>query len=120
MKSNKQKILEQLDNMDDNFNYELLEKILISKSRLDVKNNSSITQRVKVSKTLGEGQDGFFEISPGGKESWRRYVYRRVTIRIESTDSSVEHDVRVSTGCNFYVINANGFLEYRGEPGDCL
>jgi|GEM_PF-6124280 len=81
----------------------------VPRQNLDVKNLDTQTYWVKVSKTLGQGQDQYFAIEPGATERGKRHVAYKVTMTI-STDGggatgSIEHTMGPSAHDNDYNIN---------------
>jgi len=110
---------------DDDLNVNALSDALRVRSRITVTNRQGGTVWVKVSKACGAGQDGYWEIGPGGSETWMRCVYHRVNIRASNLPhddagifADIEHTTAVSTGCNSYAVEG-GSLVYLGPP-DCL
>jgi hypothetical protein len=84
------------------------------RSTLDVHNRDDSAVWVKVSKTLGRGQDGYFRIEPGATERWRRHVGYRVTIKIDyygdgDADLSYDHKIGISSGENKFEVNGGAF-----------
>jgi hypothetical protein len=88
---------------------------VVPRQNLDIKNLDSETHRVKVSKTLGEGQDGWFDIPSGATERWKRHVGYGVTIVVSrlGSEQSYTHTMGVSAHDNDYNING-GDLERAG------
>ena len=85
-----------------------------ARSTLDVVNRDGGPIYVKVSKTLGEGQDGYFKIEGGQSERWKRHIGRRVTIVVsyfgdDTIEASVDHDMEVSSGGNKFEMNGGDF-----------
>ncbi|MBY0442134.1 MAG: hypothetical protein K2Q25_08385 [Mycobacteriaceae bacterium] len=110
---------------DKDLNVHAVADALRVRSRISVTNRQGGTIWVKVSKACGAGQDGYWEIGPGGTETWMRCVYHRVNIRASSIAhddtgifADVEHTTAVSTGCNSYAVEGGSFV-YLGPP-DCL
>jgi hypothetical protein len=117
MSNAKEKIFQMLDSPDDCIDYDALYKTLVNKSRIAVINGGAEPIEVSVSKTLGDGQDSFFEIPAGEEETWKRHVYRRVNIRLNG-GSGIEHVVLATTDCNSFRVRGGEF-EYIG-PESCL
>lgn len=115
MSSAKDKIFQLLDNTDDHIDYDVMYQALAATSRIKVTNGGAEPIEVSVSKTLGDGQDGFFEIPAGGNETWSRHVYRRVNIQLNG-GLSIEHVVRATTDCNVFIVQG-GDIEYTGSDG---
>ncbi len=86
----------------------------IGRSTLDVLNRDDVAVWVKVSKTLGRGNDGYFRIEPGATERWRRHVGYRATIKIDyygdgDADVSYDHKIGISSGENKFEVNGGVF-----------
>jgi len=116
-------LIEMLD--DEEFDMHRLYEALRVRGQIAVYNKEPETIWVKVSKACGAGQDGYWEIPPGGRETWMRCVYHRVTMkasRLAHDDAGifadVDHTTAVSTNCNVYWVEEGRFI-YQGPP-DCL
>jgi hypothetical protein len=61
-------------------------------SKIIVKNNTKKNIYVSIDKTGGFGDDDWFRIAPGEKETWRRLYHRHVRIRVKHSkrDSAPE------------------------------
>lgn len=88
----------------------------IGRSTLDVRNRDDIPIYVRVSKTLGRGQDGYFKIDPGQSERWARHVGRRVSIDVslfgdDNIDATISHLMGISSGDNKFEMNGGRFRQ---------
>lgn len=86
----------------------------LGRSTLDVHNRDDTAVWVKVSKTLGRGNDGYFRIEAGATERWRRHVGYRVTIKVDyfgdgDDDVSLDHVMGISSGGNKFEVNGGVF-----------
>ncbi len=112
---------------DAELDHEALLRLASAKGKISITNRDEegITFWVKISKANREGQDGYFAIPPGSTETWKRSLYKRVTIVMSNNgeDSgviqSLDHVTVVTTDCNSFDIVGNR-LKNLGSPEGCL
>ena len=97
---------------DESINLHMLSETLKIKSSLLVRNRSHSTYYVKVSKACGEGQDGFFEITPGSSETWKRCIYHDVTIVLSDGVKEIVRTKYTMGNGGYFDIEDGGYLTW--------
>lgn len=105
---------------DESINLHSLSEILKIKTEIRVYNRSRSTYYVKVSKTRGQGADGYFEISPGSNETWSRHYFHTVTIVLSDGAREIVSTNHPTEAGGFFEIQDGGYLVFVVPPPNFL